>query len=148
MFRGFRVFEIGVNKSMKFVFDKCVLNVAPFTNPTLVSKSDKQIVESIKLRFSPKAILARFQDSLPIAYCLLGGRCHICPAIWFLNPDQSSCQALRQMDYCHPPPNRCNLLRSKGQKARAQQGVIARALLNTPFKAIFNTLFNNMPFIY
>ena len=48
---------------MEIAFDKCVWNVTPVTNPTPMSKSDKQIVKTIKFRFSPKIILARFLES-------------------------------------------------------------------------------------
>ena len=35
------VFHQRVKKSMEFVFDKCVLNVTPVTNPTQYTKSDE-----------------------------------------------------------------------------------------------------------
>ena len=35
-----------VKKSMKFAFDKCVLNKTPVTNPTQYTKLDKSIVNS------------------------------------------------------------------------------------------------------
>ena len=53
---------------MKFVFDKCVLNVRPVTNPTPMSKSDKSMVKTIKLRFNPKSSLARFLESSSYIY--------------------------------------------------------------------------------
>ena len=54
---------------MKSTIHKWVVNVTPVTNPTQYTKSDKQKVQTIKLRFSPKSILVRFRESLPI--CLL-----------------------------------------------------------------------------
>ena len=40
------VFHQRVEQSMKFTFDKCVLNVTPVTHPTQYTKSDKQIIKT------------------------------------------------------------------------------------------------------
>ena len=64
-------FHQQVNKSMKSTIHKRVANVTPVTNPTPMSKSDKYMVKTMKPRFSPKNVLARFRESLPIYEFLL-----------------------------------------------------------------------------
>ena len=39
---------------MKFKIHKCVVNVAPVTNPTPISKPDKYMVKTIKTKIQPK----------------------------------------------------------------------------------------------
>ena len=63
----------GKQKTIKSTIHKYVVNVAPVTNPAPMSKSDKQTIKTIKLRFSPKSALIRFRESwiiLPCLFCL------------------------------------------------------------------------------